>query len=59
MMVGLKENKGIFIIAHRLATILMADEICVMKDGIIVERGSHQDLLQSSSMYNNLVGGML
>ena len=59
MMVALKENKGIFIIAHRLATILMADEICVMKDGIIVERGSHQDLLQSSSMYNNLVGGML
>lgn len=58
MMEGLKE-KGNFIIAHRLSTILMADEICIMEKGRIVERGNHQDLLQSSQIYNDLVGGML
>ncbi|MDK4500998.1 ATP-binding cassette domain-containing protein [Fusobacterium necrophorum] len=59
MMEGLKEKKAIFIIAHRLSTILMADEICIMEKGRIVERGNHQDLLQSSQIYNDLVGGML
>lgn len=59
MMESLKEKKAIFMIAHRLSTILMADEICIMDNGKIVERGSHQDLLQSSQIYKDLLGGML
>ena len=38
-------------IAHRLSTIVDADEIIVLRAGVIVERGSHRDLLASSGLY--------
>ena len=38
-------------IAHRLSTIIDADEIIVLRAGVIVERGSHRDLLQSNGLY--------
>ena len=59
MVETLKEKRAIFIIAHRISTILMADEICILDKGRIVERGKHQDLLASSEIYKHLLGGIL
>lgn len=43
-----------FVIAHRLKTILNADEIIVLRDGQVIERGSHQELLQKHGFYYDL-----
>lgn len=43
-----------FVIAHRLKTILNADEIIVLRDGQVIERGSHQELLQERGFYYDL-----
>ncbi|MDD6733603.1 MAG: ABC transporter ATP-binding protein [Lachnospiraceae bacterium] len=50
----LMENKTSFIVAHRLSTIRSADVILVMKDGNIIEQGSHEELLQKKGFYYNL-----
>ena len=41
-------------IAHRLSTIEKADEIVVVEDGYIVERGSHSELLEHKGVYAQL-----
>lgn len=43
-----------FVIAHRLKTILNADEIIVLKDGEIIERGNHEELLAEDGFYSEL-----
>lgn len=43
-----------FIVAHRLSTIQEADVILVMKDGKIIEQGSHEELLQQDGFYRQL-----
>ena len=43
-----------FIVAHRLSTIREADVILVMKDGDIIEQGSHEELLKLSGFYSRL-----
>lgn len=48
------QGKTIIVIAHRLSTIANADTILVMKNGAIVESGSHFDLLEEKSEYYNL-----
>ena len=48
------ETKTSIIIAHRLSTILSADEIMVLKDGVITERGQHQDLVKLGGVYTEL-----
>lgn len=48
------EGRTSFIVAHRLSTIKEADVILVMKDGNIVEQGTHEELLQQNGMYASL-----
>lgn len=43
-----------FVIAHRLKTILNADEIIVLKDGKVLEQGSHHELLKQKGFYSEL-----
>lgn len=43
-----------FVIAHRLKTIINADEIAVLKDGYVIEQGSHEELLQKQGFYYEL-----
>ena len=43
-----------FVIAHRLKTILNADQIIVLKDGEVIERGNHQELLKEKGFYAEL-----
>ena len=47
----LMEGRTAFVIAHRLSTISKVDRILVLKEGRIIEQGSHQDLLQSQGEY--------
>ncbi len=54
----LMENKTSFIVAHRLSTIQNADEIIVMKDGKIIEQGTHEHLLCLKGFYTNLFNSM-
>jgi len=50
----LMEGKTSFIVAHRLSTIVNSDIIIVMKDGKIIEKGTHQELLLHNGFYSNL-----
>ncbi len=51
---NLMKNRTSIVIAHRLSTIQHADEIVVMKEGRIVERGTHTSLLASGGLYSHL-----
>lgn len=60
----LMKNKTVVVIAHRLSTISHLDRILVFDKGVIIEDGSHQELLQKSSghyakLWNMQVGGFL
>ncbi len=48
------EGRTSFIVAHRLSTIQEADVILVMKDGRVIEQGSHEELLAEGGFYKNL-----
>jgi ATP-binding cassette subfamily B protein len=50
----LMEKRTSFVIAHRLSTIRKADQVLVIKDGEIIERGTHDSLLEARGFYHNL-----
>jgi subfamily B ATP-binding cassette protein MsbA len=54
-LIKLMRNRTSIVIAHRLSTIQYADEIIVMQDGIVVERGNHIGLLSKNGLYRKLV----
>jgi ATP-binding cassette subfamily B protein/subfamily B ATP-binding cassette protein MsbA len=50
----LMRGRTSFVIAHRLSTIRNADQILVLKQGEIIERGTHQELLEKEGLYAKL-----
>ena len=50
----LMKNRTTFVIAHRLSTIQKADQILIIEDGLILERGKHKELLDSKGRYYEL-----
>ena len=51
---NLMKNRTSIVIAHRLSTIRNADEIIVLKEGEIIERGTHDKLIDAGGMYSHL-----
>ena len=51
---NLMKNRTSIVIAHRLSTIQHADEIVVIQDGMIAERGTHEELNQKNGIYKKL-----
>ena len=52
---NLMQGRTSFIIAHRLSTIRDADIILVMRDGDIVEQGTHEELMARGGIYSKLI----
>lgn len=47
-------NRTTLVIAHRLSTVVGADEIIVLKDGVVAERGKHHELMALSGIYHSM-----
>ena len=52
-------DRAYLVIAHRLSTVKNADEVAVVMDGHIVERGNHEQLLALDGVYKKLVSRQL
>ncbi len=55
----LMKDKTSFIVAHRLSTIKSADLILVMRDGKVIEKGTHSDLLKQNGFYSELYNSQM
>jgi ATP-binding cassette subfamily C protein CydCD len=55
----LMQGRTTLVIAHRLSTVRRADKILVLDEGRLVEQGSHQELLERSGLYAQLVGAQV
>ncbi|MNM83457.1 putative ABC transporter ATP-binding protein [compost metagenome] len=55
----LMQGRTSFVIAHRLNTIRQADKILVLKEGRLIEQGSHEELLRRHGFYHSLYHGAL
>ena len=55
---ALMENRTVFVIAHRLSTVRNADAIMVLENGVIMERGNHDDLMKKNGIYHKLYTGL-
>ncbi|MGM9609082.1 MAG: ABC transporter ATP-binding protein, partial [Eubacteriales bacterium] len=54
---ALMHGRTVFVIAHRLSTVKNADVIMVLDHGVIIERGSHEDLIAKRGRYYQLYTG--
>jgi ATP-binding cassette subfamily B protein/subfamily B ATP-binding cassette protein MsbA len=54
-MATLLAGRTTFVIAHRLSTIRRADQILVMENGYVVERGTHDELMEAGGLYSDMV----
>jgi ABC-type multidrug transport system fused ATPase/permease subunit len=50
----LRANRTTLVVAHRLSTIVGADQIVVLDDGNIVQKGKHEELMQKDGLYRKL-----
>ena len=53
----LMEGRTVFVIAHRLSTVMNSDVIMVLDHGEIIERGTHESLLEKKGVYYRLYTG--
>ena len=53
------ENKTVVVVAHRLSTVKHADNIVVLEEGVLVEQGSHDELIKAKGKYFQLVKNQL
>ena len=53
------DGRTVVVVAHRLSTVQKADQIIVMHEGKIVEKGNHQELIKLKGNYYNLVKNQL
>lgn len=53
------QGRTVVVVAHRLSTVKKADVIFVMKEGKIVEEGTHSELMKKNSVYANLVANQI
>jgi len=53
------KGRTVFVIAHRLSTIIGAKAIIVLENGEIIERGSHEELLEAKGRYYQLQRGLI
>ena len=53
-MMKLSEGRGVIFISHRLSSARMADKIYLMKDGEVVEDGTHEELIANNSFYHEM-----
>ena len=54
---NLMEGRTVFVIAHRLSTVRNSDSIMVLEQGRIIERGTHDDLIEQGGVYYQLYTG--
>jgi len=59
VLLKMKEDMTIILIAHRLSTIMIADKICVMEEGQIVETGTHNELIEKNGIYQKIFKSVL
>ncbi|MGI8844993.1 MAG: ABC transporter ATP-binding protein [Thermoleophilaceae bacterium] len=50
------DGRTTFVIAHRMSTISLADEVVVLEDGRVAARGTHDELLEQSELYRDIAG---
>ena len=50
-----REGRTTIVIAHRLSTVRTADVIAAIQEGVVVEEGSHDDLMGTDGVYHQLV----
>ena len=54
---ALMKGRTVFVIAHRLSTVMNSDVIMVLENGVIIERGTHNDLIEKKGKYYQLYTG--